>query len=266
MSETQGNTGSSSPASAAPLGAAHGSNAVTPTPKVAPAPPKVIPPTSTTPTTSKPNSTTPMQFLSKDIGAWSARQENPFAEQNRRAAAEQTAKQQAKLQLKEQFKKYLPIANYVVVGVSTFLVLLFSILWLVGVFIPTPEIAGDSTDDINNYVNALQEIYDDFNENPKIVKKAVNNTLRTDNGKKYHDAARLGQALFSQDNALYRDAVNAAHDVAAAESLTLYERLRLYNVFYYSGYYAGDKELSEVYDPVVSELIYELTDGGTKEL
>lgn len=206
-----------------------------------------------------------MQYLSKDIGAWQARQESPFAEQNRRTAAEQAAKQQAKLHFKEQFEKYLPTANYVIVGISTFLVLLFSTLWLVGVFIPTPEIAGDSTDDINNYVNALQEIYEDFNENPKIVKKAVGNTLRTENGKKYHDATRLGQALFGQSNALYRDAVDAAKDVVAADKLTLYERLRLYNVFYYSGYYAGDKELSDIYDPVVSELIYELTDGGTTE-
>lgn len=187
------------------------------------------------------------EFTTKNIGKWASRQENPFAEQNRKAAAKKQKANEAR-------KKATPfvaiIAAIITVGVAIFgLVML-----VIGLINSTPEapepptIAGDSAQDLNDYQDILNNLY---NQRPDAsvedrlqdVQNTIDNTLKTESGKEYANQVLLAQAMFYFDNSMYDRVVNVSQQVDE-NKLSDENKLLYYNIAYYSYERIGNPDMA----------------------
>lgn len=217
------------------------------------------------------NSSQPdIEFTTSNIGRWASKQENPFAEQNRKTAAKKRARA-------EKRQKARPIA---VIAVSA--VAIAAAIWGLVVLIIhlinrpveldpetyTPEIAGGTMEDVNDYREILQSFYNerkkttinnesnDSNsgnatqeEQDKLyqdIDKVVQNTLNSSSGKEHTNAVILAQITFCAANGCYQQGIDAAQQINA-DQLTQEQRSIYYNVLANCYLWSGDEDKAEEY-------------------
>lgn len=193
-------------------------------------------------------------FKSDYIGQWAAKQDDPFAEQNRKAAEQKAAKEAAR-------KKALPYVKIgSIIAACAAVVAIIVVVVVAIVNRPKPEvptIAGDSSEDISNYVDILQNKYNE-SQNVEDVSEIINNTLNTNNGREYEAQVRLAEMVFYFDNDLYQQLVDTGLKI---DPMTLQpdQRLRYYNYMRYGYSVLNDNDKAAEYMDLVFELSNELS-------
>ncbi len=197
-------------------------------------------------------------FRSENIGKWAARQENPFAEQNRKTAAR-------KKKQKENIRKARPyiftvgIVAVIVVAAVLGIMLIASIINRPSAEIP--NIAGSTFEDVTNYKDLLHKIYQENNDNPESIDEAVAETLKTSEGKEFENEVRLAQMLFYQDNN-QADKVNEIGDMIQPDQLSIESQLRYYNSLYYGAKSDGDESKANEYLNIIYDIANEIGGEG----
>lgn len=210
-------------------------------------------------------------FKSDYIGQWAAKQEDPFAEQNRKAAEKKAAQEAAR-------KKALPYIKIgsIVAGCVAVLALIVTVI-VIAVRDPdldyTPEIAGSSEEDIIEYRNLLQQLYNkkkdeqgseddpvnppnmvdvpsnDSQEDKELinsVNQVVQNTLNTPSGKEHANAVLCAQAYFYYNNGYYQEVVDTIKQIDT-NYLNNSVKSNVYEVAANSYYWLGDEETADTY-------------------
>lgn len=197
---------------------------------------------------SKPSKSEP-EFTVKNIGKWASRQENPFADQNRKAAAKKQKANEAR-------KKATPIVAVVAAVIATG-VAIFGLVMLIIVLIdsqPRPdviEIAGGSTQDIVDYQNILMDFY---NQNPyatpeervQNIQNIVNGTLGSESGKNNSDAVLYAQLYVYVNEGLYQEIVDVGEKINV-DKLNDELKSNVYNAMTNAYYALGDQEKANIY-------------------
>lgn len=193
-------------------------------------------------------------FKSDYIGQWAAKQEDPFAEQNRKAAEKKAAQEAAR-------KKALPYIKIgsIVAGCVAVLAVIITVIVVI-VNQPKPEIptiAGGSSEDVSDYTGILQNAYDQ-DKNLDDIDKIVEDTLNTDSGREYEAQVRLAEMVFYFDNDLYQQLVDTGRKIDPM-SLQPDQRLRYYNYMRYGYSVLNDNDKANEYMDLVFELSNELS-------
>lgn len=194
-----------------------------------------------------------VQFKTKDIGRWASMQENPFAEQNRKAAERR----------QEVTKKRLKVAPAVIATISV-IVIAFGIWGLVSLVIhvvnnwPKEEVVaevieGNSQEDISKYRDILQNFYNQHN-NLESVQDVVNTTLDSESGQQYPEAVKIAESNFYVFNGFYQEAIDAALSIDESK-LTDEQKVQYYNTFSYGYTMLEDTEKAQEY----KQKLYDLT-------
>lgn len=210
-------------------------------------------------------------FKSDYIGQWAAKQEDPFAEQNRKAAEKKAAQEAAR-------KKVMPYIKIGSIVAACVAVLAVIIVVIIGVVRDpdadyTPEIAGSSEEDIIEYRDLLQQFYnrkkgeqssdEDLVNPPNMgeapsnssqedknlinsVNQVVQNTLETFNGQDHANAVLCAQAYFYYNNGYYQEVVDTIRQINI-DSLNNSIKSNIYEVAANSYYWLGDEEAADTY-------------------
>ncbi len=195
------------------------------------------------------NSSQPdIEFTTSNIGRWASKQENPFAEQNRKTAAKKRARA-------EKRQKARPIAVIAVSAVAIAAAIWGLVVLIISLInrpdIQTPVISGTTTEDIAEYRDQLQNFYNrrpDASDEERLqdVKDAIDRTLNTSNGKAYADQVRLAEIGFYENNGMPQEVVDIA-DQIDPENLSAKQQLEYYNSLANSYYALGNIERSDYY-------------------
>lgn len=208
-----------------------------------------------------------VSFHSGNIGKWAAKQENPFAEQNRKAAEKKAAKDAKKSSRRKKTKPILKVVSIVL----AILVALGLIAWLI-VFLVTrppkpeaPTIDGTS-ESISNYRDTLQEIYDkDDSNNLQNVVESIDATLDLEQNQPYRNQIILSEILFYMSNGMYGQIIERAGEVDP-DSLDTKQQIQFYNAVYYAYSLLDDEENADKYQKLSYEAAVKLNGGGTGEI
>lgn len=193
-------------------------------------------------------------FKSDYIGQWAAKQEDPFAEQNRKAADKKAAQEAAR----KKAMPYIKIGSIVAACVAVLAIIITVIVVIINQPKPeVPTIAGDSSEDVSDYTGILQDAYDQ-NQNLDDVDKIVEDTLGTDNGREYEAQVRLAEMVFYFDNDLYQQLIDTGVRIDP-NSLQPDQRLRYYNYMRYGYSVLNDSDKANEYMDLVFELSNELS-------
>lgn len=219
------------------------------------------------PSSANPN----VAFKSDYIGQWAAKQEDPFAEQNRKAAEKKAAQEAAR-------KKAMPYVKIgsIVAGCVAVIAIIVTVVLVVthdSDASYAPEISGSSEDDILKYQDLLQQFYDrkkdektddDYLENiagtgetpennPQEdegliagVNQIVQNTLETVGGQNNTNAVLCAQAYFYFNNGYYQEVVNTIEQINL-DTLDNTIKSSIYEVAANSYYWLGDEEKADAY-------------------
>lgn len=204
------------------------------------------------------------QFKAENIGKWASKQENPFAEQNRKNEAK-------KRREAEQSKKAAPVVA-IILGVAATLAAVVGLVILIVVLInnqpkldDVPTIAGNTTQDIVNYQQTLQNFYNNSDkpqeEKVQEVDQFVQSTLSTGNGRRYEKEIRIAQAALYMNNGLYNDAIRVL-DGVNPDGLGLDQQQMFYNILYYCYAAMGDYDKANEYTQILYEIINNLEGAG----
>ena len=201
-----------------------------------------------------PASNRKVAFKSDYIGQWAAKQDDPFAEQNRKAAEKKAAQDAAR-------KKAMPFVKIGAIAAAAIAVITVIVIIVVNIINqPKPEvptIAGGSSEDITDYAGILQDNYNQ-NQNLDEINKIVEDTLNTDNGREYEAQVRFAEMIFYFENDLYRQLVNTGAEIDP-NSLQPDQRLRYYNYMRYGYSVLNDVDKANEYMDLVYELSNELS-------
>lgn len=192
-------------------------------------------------------------FKTKDIGKWKSKQENPFAAQNRQAAA----KEQQKARERQKIAPlWIALGSIIVTGLAIF-GLAALIITLTRPPEDTPPINGESAQDVISYRDILQNFYNQSDgtteEKRAQVSQLVENTLNTNDGKRYADQVKLAEAIFYSNNNLPDEAIKVAEGLDPNQ-FNLEQKLDYYNVLYYSYALKGNYEKAQEYTKIVYQL------------
>lgn len=195
-------------------------------------------------------------FKSDYIGQWAAKQEDPFAEQNRKAAAKKAAEEAAR----KKALPYIKIASIVAACLAVVAVIVVVIVVIVNQPKPeVPTISGGSSEDIADYTGILQDKYNE-SQNVDDINKVIDDTLNTENGREHEAQVRFAEMAFYFNNDYYQKVVDTGLKINP-DSLQPDHRLRYYNYMYYSYAMLNDVDKSNEY----LDLVYELSDELSEE-
>lgn len=188
---------------------------------------------SSSPSDKNSNKKPDIQFTTGDIGRWSSRQEDPFAEQNRKRAV----KKQTRNAKRQKAAPIVVIIISVILVATAIVGLVFLIIHLSHRTVSEiPEINGSTTQDIANYRDLLQNFYNkrpDATEDEKLqaVQDAVNSALDTANGRENESAIKVAQVIFLSNNNLYTEAAEKAKDIDE-NALDPEQKMLFYSIMY----------------------------------
>ena len=207
------------------------------------------------PTSAKPN----VAFKSDYIGQWAAKQEDPFAEQNRKAAEKKAAQEAAR-------KKAMPYVKIgsIVAGCVAVIAIIVTVVLVVthdSDASYAPEISGSSedydrkkdekTDD--DYLENIAGTGETPENNPQEdegliagVNQIVQNTLETVGGQNNTNAVLCAQAYFYFNNGYYQEVVNTIEQINL-DTLDNTIKSSIYEVAANSYYWLGDEEKADAY-------------------
>lgn len=188
-------------------------------------------------------------FKSDYIGQWAAKQEDPFAEQNRKAAEKKAAKEAAR----KKAMPYIKIGSIVAGCVAILAVIITVIVVIINQPKPeVPTIAGGTMEDITDYKDKLQEIYDKDN-NMSDVEDAIEDAMDTDNGREYANQLKLSQMMFYINQNIYDEAINIGETVEV-EQLELLQQANFYALMAISCASIGDNAAADKYNSLAYEV------------
>ncbi len=205
-----------------------------------------------------------VQFTTKNIGRWASRQENPFAEQNRKAAAK---KQQQAVQRRKVAPIFIIIGSILAVGLAVFgLVMLIINLVNGQPQRDIPVISGSTAQDVGDYRDALQKFYNQGTSNVQDVKvdeidKTVQDSLDKADSQEQVDAIKLGQMIFFVNNNLYEQAWKVAQEINP-DNLDLEKQRLYYSSLYFYALGIGDQTLANEYNWKNYEISLEIGGQG----
>lgn len=214
-------------------------------------------------TTGEDKPKTEAEFKSADIGRWASQQENPFAAQNRETLAK---KQERDAKRKKTAPFVIIIASIaaVAVGVVGLVVLINILTRPESVELPA-EISGNTIEDMTNYQDALQNIFNNFDgtdqEKAQEIDQIINEVLETGSSEQYKNEIKLSQAFLYFNNGLCSDVVVAGKQIDAM-GLDKHNRLLYYNLMYYCYEQIGEGELSLDYENKLFDLSNEMSGEG----
>lgn len=218
----------------------------------------------------KPNGGSTVEFKTENIGRWASKQENPFAEQNRKTDAKKK-KRQAKV------RKSFPVVMSMLTG-SLAILLVFCIVMLAMTIanapktIKLPEIDGDTAQSIIDYREMLQQMFDQENTDDSgdevvsvdDINNAINASIRGERDREKQNAVRLAQLSFYVNNDLFSEAVELGGSLDP-DSMTLEQRSLFYNAMAYSLHAVGNEEESVRYYGLASAIVGEINRANGME-
>lgn len=201
-----------------------------------------------------------IQFQSENIGRWASRQENPFAQQNRRAQA----KRQQSDETRRKATPFVAIAAGIfAIGIAVFGLAVLIINLTKQPEVETPTITGGTMDDVISFRDILQEFYSSKeNANKEDVTQIVDDVLATDDGQQYASQVKLAESMFYLDNKMYTDAVDVANQIDPSQLTETIQEWQYYTVLYTAYARLGNREKVEEYFGKVANLSSELNMGG----
>lgn len=183
------------------------------------------------------------KFKAENIGRWAAKQENPFAEQNRKAQAKKQAADKKRI-------KAGPIIGIVLGAICAIAAVVGLVVLVINLINQrpeqkityTPEIAGSSEEDIAKYQDLLQQFFNEqqnsaasgqdgylsFSQLGANIDQVVQNTLDTSNGKANENAVLFAQLSFYSLNGFYSDVIKVASKINV-DQLSDYQKVGYYN-------------------------------------
>lgn len=189
-----------------------------------------------------------IQFSTGDIGRWASRQEDPFAAQNRKHAA----KKQKRNARRQKAAPIIVIITGAVLSVAAVVGLVFLVIHLANRnTVEIEEISGGTTEDIYNYRDILQGLYNQNSSTTEAgkveaVQNAVNGTLSTSKGREYEAQVKMAQALVYFENSLYSECVEVGEQIDYSRIDDM-DKVVIYNVMYYSYSKIGNTDLATEY-------------------
>lgn len=192
-------------------------------------------------------------FKSDYIGQWAAKQDDPFAEQNRKAAEKKAAQEATR----KKALPYIKIAS-IVAGCLAVLAVIITIIVVI-INQPKPEvptIAGGTIEDISDYKNKLDEIYEQ-DKDMSAVEDAIDDAMNTDNGRKYANQLKLSQMMFYIGQSIYDEAINIGETVEV-EQLELLQQANYYALMAMSCASIGDYSGADEYNSRAYEVNLQL--------
>ncbi len=202
-----------------------------------------------------------IQFTTDNIGRWASRQENPFAEQNRK----EQAKKQERAKKRKKFSPIVIISASAIAIIAAVVGLVFLIIYIVNRPVPIapPTIAGSTMQDISDYRDLLQNLFNQNNGTNEDKRQEINQTvdgsLSTNNGKENAAAIILAQASFYLNNGVYDEALRAASTIDP-EQLPLEQQVLYYNILCSGNSVLGNEELANKYSAIMYDIVDQL--GG----
>lgn len=190
-----------------------------------------------------------VQFTAENIGRWASKQENPFAEQNRKAAAKRRRDN-------EERKKATPIVA-IILGTAAVIAAVGGLVVLIVFLInsqPKPEvveIAGSSEQDIADYRDILSSFYNQdpyATETDRIqnIQNIVNGTLDSESGKNNSDAVLCAQMSLYLNNGLYQQVIDIGSRINV-DNLGNSLKANVYEALGNAYYMLGDQETANTY-------------------
>lgn len=218
-------------------------------PATAPAAAKPVAPATTHPTSNNnSNHQSNVQFKTANIGQWAAKQENPFAAQNRRA--DEKRQQAAKTR-----RKVLPIVA-IVGGIVAVSLVTWGVILLVASFNkPEPEEDVPVFQPILNYRDTLQNVYNNnVKENDEdktaaieAVAAVVDEAVVNETNPEAVAELRLSQLLLYINNEDIDAAAAIAQDLLKNEALSVDGQTWCWDALYQKAIADGDAELAQEY-------------------
>lgn len=199
----------------------------------------------------------PIEFRTENIGQWAARQEGLFAEQNRKDA-EAKAKREKKL---KQARIGVIVGCAVLVVLAVVSAVVVAIVAINSAKEEIPIIAGSTSEDVNDYREALQVFFDKSDEKVSAVEDIVQETLKTDNGKEYADQVRLAQLMLYMNQGLYQEALGVSGNVNP-DRLDQKSKVIFYSMLYNMYIALGDSEKANEYSSLAYEAGSKLEDAN----
>lgn len=210
----------------------------------------------------KPDNKPDVQFTTENIGRWASRQEDPFAKQKRQEQEKKNARAKKR-------QKASPIIVLIIsiplVGAAIFgLVMLIINIVNRPAPVAPPTIAGNSTQDISDYRDILQGIFDrnkgTNEEKRQEIDQAVEGTLGTSAGKEYDSSVRLAQGSFYLNNNMANEAISSVENLNP-DHLNLEQKQVYYYVLYYANALNGNTKKAQEYSNILFDITYELVEG-----
>lgn len=204
---------------------------------------------------------TDVQFSSQNIGRWAAKQESPFAKQNR----ERQAKRREQNKKRQKAAPFIVIlSSAAVVGLALWGLVMIIVGWVNQPRIEAPTIAGSSEQDIIDYRDKLQNL---FNQNVsgnaqdklQAIQNAVNGTLDTTDGLENENAVKLSQMLFLANNSYYDEAAQIA-ETFNPDELTVEQQINYYTILRLKAQRDEDYEENDRVSIIIYNLYNELGD------
>lgn len=183
------------------------------------------------------------KFKAENIGRWAAKQENPFAEQNRKAQAKKQAIDKKRL-------KAGPIIGIVLGVICAIAAVVGLVVLVINLVTRQPEqkityaptIDGSSEEDVTKYQDLLQQFFneqqnsvpsnqDDYlssNQLSANINQVVQNTLNTSSGKANENAVLFAQLSFYSLNGFYNGVIEVAPKINV-DQLSDYQKVGYYN-------------------------------------
>jgi hypothetical protein len=194
-------------------------------------------------------------FKSDYIGQWAAKQEDPFAEQNRKAAEKKAAQEAAR----KKAMPYVKIGSIVAGCVAVIAIIVTVVLVIINQPKPeVPTIAGGTIEDITDYKDKLDEIYEQ-DKDMSAVEDAIEDAMNTDNGREYANQLKLSQMMFYIGQNIYDEAINIGETVEV-DQLELAQQANYYALMAIACASIGDNASAEKYNSAAYEVnlkIYE---------
>lgn len=184
-----------------------------------------------------------VQFTADNIGRWASRQENPFAEQNRKAAAK-------KQRDNEERKKATPIVA-IILGVAAVIAAVGGLVALIVFLINSqpdeslPEISGSTLESSTEYYDVLQNFFNQHHD-LQVVEDALDAKIDAASDEQIANMTKLAGMVFYLKNNSASNAQQLGEQIDP-ETLELTARSRYYYLMMTAYHELGDADKSQTY-------------------
>lgn len=220
----------------------------------------------------EPDAKSAPEFRTENIGKWKEKQENPFAEQNRKAAEEKQKREEKRDATLAKVNKSITPLKITLIVLSSIVIIVVIILAIIALIAaltpePAPTMDGNTAADVAKYQQTLQEIYEqnlseteNRDDALQAVDETISSTLETANGREYENEILLAKMLLLAYNSQYSEAVAVAETINP-DALELPQKANYYYTL--TNVYAemGDHAKADEYYNLAIELSVQVGNG-----